>query len=64
MKCDRCGKETLATSCSMFNTEMCCQVCLNTEKKHPSYQYARQVEFEATQRGDYNFPGIGLPHDL
>jgi len=48
---------------SMFNTEMCCQGCLDKEKRHPSYQYARQQEFEAAKRGDYNFPGIGLPPD-
>jgi len=25
---------------------------------------AKRVEFEAVRRGDYNFPGIGLPNDL
>jgi len=62
-KCDRCGKETLLTTMSMFNSEMCCFDCIDKEKQHPSYQYAKQQEFEATQRGDYNFPGIGLPPD-
>jgi len=62
--CDRCGKRTVVTTCSMFNTEMCCQACITKEKQHPTYSYARQVEHEATQRGDYNFPGIGLPADL
>jgi hypothetical protein len=62
-ECDRCGKKTLATCMSMFNTEMCCQGCLDKEKRHPSYQHARQQEFEAAKRGDYNFEGIGLPPD-
>ena len=61
--CDRCGKTTPITTMSMFNTEMCCQSCITKEKKHPSYSYARQREFEATQNGDYNFSGIGLPPD-
>jgi late competence protein required for DNA uptake (superfamily II DNA/RNA helicase) len=62
-KCDRCGKESFITTMSMFNTEMCCQSCIMKEKKHPNYPIARQKEHEATKRGDYNFPGIGLPPD-
>lgn len=62
--CERCGRETLVTQCSMFNTEMCCQNCIDKEKQHPSYDLARFREYQAVQEGNYNFPGIGLPPDL
>lgn len=49
---------------SMFNTEMCCNTCIQNERNHPDYEKARQAEHEAISRGEYNFPGIGLPDDL
>ena len=63
-KCQRCGRETSVTTMSTFNTEMCCMFCIDNEQKHPSFEHAREQEFLATQRGDYNFPGIGLPQDI
>jgi hypothetical protein len=48
----------------MFNTDMICLACGDKEKSHPDYEKARQVEAQAIQRGDYNFPGIGKPSDL
>lgn len=62
--CQRCSKETTVTSMSMFNTEMCCNTCIQNERNHPDYEKARQAEHEAISRGEYNFPGIGLPDDL
>ncbi len=63
-KCQRCHKETIATSMSIFNTEMICNICEQTERKHPQFHAARQAEHEAISKGDYNYPGIGLPADL
>jgi len=62
--CERCNKETLSTTMSMFNTQMCCNTCIQRERNHPKYPKAREAEHEAISRGDYNFPGIGLPEDL
>lgn len=62
--CDRCGKPVRALRMSMFCTEMCCQACLNKEKRHPDYEKARQAEQEEIKKGNYNFEGIGKPEDL
>jgi len=62
--CERCKKETTVTQMSLFNTQMCCTACIQTERNHPQFLKARSAELEAISRGDYNFPGIGLPDDL
>ena len=62
--CERCKNETLSLSMSMFNTDMCCNACLQLERNHPDYEKARKAEHEAISRGEYNFAGIGLPDDL
>lgn len=49
---------------SMFNTQMCCPRCIETEKKHRDYKRATDVELDELLKGNYNFPGIGLPKDL
>lgn len=64
MKCDRCGKETTTTICSMFSTEMICMACKEKERKHPMYEEAREAERQAVLKGNYNFEGIGRPSDL
>ncbi len=64
-RCDRCHQETMATTGSMFNTQMICtDKCMDAEKAHPDYKRAVDTENAACLRGDYNFPGIGLPADL
>ncbi len=62
--CERCKEGTGSTQMSLFNTEMCCSKCIQTERAHPKFQQARDAELEAISRGDYNFPGIGLPQSL
>lgn len=64
MRCDRCHKESLGSIGSMFNTQQICFECKDREQEHPQYEEAVRVESEAVMRGDYNFPGIGLPEDL
>lgn len=64
MKCDRCGTETSAFTCSMFNTDDICTTCEQKERKHPQYPEAVVAEARACESGNYNFPGIGLPNDL
>lgn len=63
-KCDRCYKETIVTTMSFFDASMCCPDCIKVEKTHPQYEEAHRREVEEVKRGNYNFPGIGLPNDL
>ena len=49
---------------SMFNTEMCCEACLNKEKRHLKYQEAKEAERREVLKGNHNFEGIGKPEDL
>ena len=64
MNCERCRGEAFSSTCSRFNTEQICRPCEEREKAHPEYPRAKARELEAVKRGDYNFPGIGLPDDL
>jgi len=49
---------------SMFNTQMICMTCKDTEKQHTKYKEAEQADIEAIKNKNYNFEGIGLPDDL
>jgi recombinational DNA repair protein (RecF pathway) len=62
--CDRCKKSTDVTQMSIFNTQMCCPKCIETERKHPKFKEARTIELNELSKGNCNFPGIGLPKDL
>ena len=62
--CGRCLKPTNVQTMSMFNTDMCCPECIETERAHPEFQKARDEELKQLQAGNYNYPGIGLPADL
>lgn len=64
MKCDRCGKDTMSFTSSMFNTETICMDCEKREKEHPLYEKARRREAEEVRKGNFNFQGIGLPPEL
>lgn len=63
-RCERCGAETYVVSMSWFNTEMICLACQARERAHPDFAAAKAAEEAAVRRGDYNFPGVGLPPDL
>ncbi len=62
-KCQRCHRGTVATTMSSFNTQMCCTNCIVLESSHPEYEKAVDAETKALERGNHNFPGIGLPED-
>ena len=62
--CDRCNIQTNVTKMSKFNEDMCCPVCIETEKGHSDYGRAVRVENLAVRNGNYNFEGVGLPIDL
>lgn len=64
MRCERCFKETLCTTMSMFNTQTICMDCKGKERAHPRYKEATDTELAAVQAGNRNFAGIGLPADL
>lgn len=59
MRCDRCGKETISTIMSMFNTDEICMDCKDKEKQDPRYEEAVEAERAAVLSGNYNFPGVG-----
>ena len=59
MICDRCGKESLASTGSWFSMEQICLDCSKKEEEHPDYERARAAENAAVAQGDFNFPGIG-----
>jgi len=58
--CDRCKYLCHSTMMSMYNIEMCCPKCIDKEKSRDDYKIARDTELEEIQKGNYNFPGIGL----
>ena len=60
MRCERCGRESISSTCSMFNLDEICLDCKEAERHHPRYEEAVKAEAEAVRNGDYNFPGIGL----
>ena len=64
MICERCGKETIMYTVSMFNTQEICTECMEKEQAHPDYERAVAADRAACMSGDYNFCGIGLPADL
>jgi len=61
--CERCFKETVTTTMSMFNTDTCCMDCIDVEKMHPDYDKAKKIELDYIRKKDYTFQGIGLPED-
>lgn len=64
MKCDRCKGPAPISTGSFFNTDQICFECSAAERRHPSFARAREIEIEHVRRGEFNFPGIGLPDDL
>jgi hypothetical protein len=64
MTCQRCYKETLGHTGSYFDTSQICFECADRERAHPAFEAARQRETEECARGNFNFPGVGLPADL
>lgn len=63
-RCDRCGETHDAMIVSFFNTDWICLECEAAEKAHPKYAEARYAELSACKRGEFNFPGVGLPADF
>ena len=62
--CDRCYLPTGTFSSSYFNRDMICIECKEREKAHPLYTEAKRIENQEIDRGNFSFPGIGLPEDL
>ena len=62
--CNRCGETPNSLSMGMFNPQMICPECETIERAHPKFKEARDTELDELLKGNYNFPGIGLPKDL
>jgi len=64
LKCQRCNEECNITIMSFFNSDHLCMKCVIKEEEHPKYNIARDTKKSEVLKGNYNFPGIGLPNDL
>lgn len=64
MICERCGQKSLAGIGSYFDTSIICIECMEREQAHPDFWHAKAVENEHVARGDFNYPGVGLPPEL
>ena len=64
--CERCGADLskIGSIMSKFNQDTICMNCKDLERAHPDYAKADAAEVAAVQRGEMNFPGIGLPPEL
>lgn len=66
--CQRCGREAFGYTMSWFNQELICigepDSCDAAEHRHPDLAKAIEAEEQSLQRGERNFPGIGLPPAL
>jgi len=49
---------------SRFNTDMICMECEDRERAHPKYAEAAAAELRQVRAGNYNYAGVGKPHDL
>ena len=58
--CQRCFEKTNGHIMSMFNTQLICFGCKDTETKRDDYAKACDVEHEAVKAGDYNFKGVHM----
>lgn len=57
-KCDRCGETSNQFQCSIFNEEMICPTCFESEKDEPDYTLAKERESEEVRKGNYNYKGL------
>lgn len=62
--CQRCKIPSDGMIMSMFNEDWICFSCHKIEQNHPNYKDAVEAERAAILDGNYNFKGIGKPHDL
>jgi len=62
--CERCRQPAQVFTGSIFNQQLVCVPCVLKERAHPRFLEAAEAEAAAVRRGEFNFPGIGLPPDL
>ena len=63
-RCHRCLQESAVHTMSWFNQDLICSDCDRKEHQHPEIGEAKHAEREAFFSGNWNFSGIGKPHDL
>ena len=59
-KCQRCKDRTWYLKASMFNKQMCCEVCIQTEKRLRPYPQIFDEVVEELLKGSYNFPELNI----
>jgi len=62
--CARCRSVPFSLTMSRFNTDMICMECEDRERAHPKYAEAAAAELRQVRAGNYNYAGVGKPHDL
>ena len=62
--CQRCFNQTDTHIMSMFDVALICMTCYDSERDHPRYEEAREIETAAAKDGNLNYAGIGKPEDL
>jgi hypothetical protein len=62
--CHRCSQASIGYTMSWFNQELICPDCDKKEHQHPKIEEAKGADWEACKQGNFNFSGIGKPHDL
>ncbi|MEY4571501.1 MAG: hypothetical protein RLZ10_712 [Bacteroidota bacterium] len=58
--CDRCHQPTNGrTIMSMYNEDIICMTCKESEKKRDDYKKAVEADIAEIKKGNYNYEGIG-----
>ena len=58
--CDRCGAHLDVRIMSMFNEDVICMKCKESEIQRKDYDDAVRADHEEIRKGNYNFKGIGF----
>jgi hypothetical protein len=64
MDCERCKCSSSGLRMSFFNCDMLCSDCEKEEKDHKDYKKAKEEELKQCKKGNFNYPGVGLPKEL
>jgi hypothetical protein len=57
-KCQRCCGESNTHVMSMFNEDLICEECKESERNHPQYKRACIEEIKAIMNGNMNYKGM------
>lgn len=58
-RCQRCYNASTGFIMSMYNEQMICAECKDSETKREDYKRAQEADESAIRQGNFNFKGIG-----